>query len=141
VDEILNTKASIGGEGNGGVIFPVVHPCRDSFTAMGLTLEHMAATGRTISQLRENIPFYFMLKDKIPGSPEEAHRIIRKLRKKYAKTEDLSTLDGLKINFTEYWIHIRPSNTEPIIRILVEARSEQIAEEVMSRFKQEITGL
>jgi phosphomannomutase len=141
VDEILNTNAAIGGEGNGGVIYPAVHPCRDSFTAMGLTLEHMATTGKSISQLRENIPFYFMLKDKILGSPEEANRIIRKLKKKYAETEGLSTLDGLKIDFSDYWIHIRPSNTEPIIRILVEARSEQVAEEVMSRFKQEITGL
>jgi phosphomannomutase len=141
VDEILNTKATIGGEGNGGVIFPAIHPCRDSFTAMGLTLEYMAATGKTISQLRENIPFYVMLKDKIPGSPEEAHRIIRKLKKKYAETEGFSTLDGLKIDFTEYWIHIRPSNTEPIIRILVEARSKQRAAEVLIRFKKEITGL
>jgi len=141
VDEILNTKAAIGGEGNGGVIFPAVHPCRDSFTAIGLTLEHMATTGKTISQLRRNIPFYFMLKDKIPGSPEEAHWIIRKLKKKYAGTEGFSTLDGLKIDFAEYWIHIRPSNTEPIIRILVEAKNERMAQEVMSRFKQEITGL
>ena len=82
-----------------------------------------------------------MLKDKIPGSPEEAHRTIRKLKKKYAEAEGLSTLDGLKIDFTEYWIHIRPSNTEPIIRILVEARSEKKAGEIMNRFKQEITGM
>lgn len=141
VDEILHTKATIGGEGNGGVIFPPVHTCRDSFTAMGLTLEHMAATGKTISQLRETIPYYFMLKDKIPGSQEEANRIIRKLKKKYAEIHGLSTLDGLKIDFSEYWVHIRPSNTEPIIRILVEARSKKRAEEVMSRFKQEISGL
>ncbi len=141
VEEVLNTKATIGGEGNGGVIFPAVHACRDSFAAMGLTLEHMATTGKCISQLRKSIPFYFMLKDKIPGSPEEAHRIIRKLKKKYAETESYSTLDGLKIDFTEYWIHIRPSNTEPIIRILVEARTERTAGEVMRRFKQEITGM
>ena len=141
VDEILSANATIGGEGNGGVIFPAVHPCRDSFTAMGLTLEHMATTGKTISQLRTSIPFYCMLKDKIPGSPEEAHRTIRKLKKKYAEAEGLSTLDGLKIDFTEYWIHIRPSNTEPIIRILVEARSEKKAGEIMNRFKQEITGM
>lgn len=140
-DEILNTKAVIGGEGNGGVIYPSVHPCRDSFTAMGLTLEHMADTGKTISQLRKDIPFYFMIKDGIPGSPEDARRIIIKLKKKYAETDGLSTLDGLKIDFSDHWIHIRPSNTEPIIRILVEARSEQRAKEVLRRFKKEITGL
>lgn len=141
VDEILNTKATIGGEGNGGVILPAVHPCRDSFTAMGLTLEHMAATGKTISQLREKIPFYFMLKDQIPGSPEDAYQIIRKLKKKHTEAENISTLDGLKLNFADYWIHIRPSNTEPIIRILTEARSQRKAEEVLRRFKIEMSGL
>jgi phosphomannomutase len=141
VDEVLHTKAVIGGEGNGGVIFPSVHPCRDSFTAMGLTLEHMAVMGITISELREDIPFYVMLKDSIPGSPEDAHRMIGKLKKKYAESDGLSTLDGLKIDFSDYWVHIRPSNTEPIIRILVEARSQPKAKEVMRRFKKEIAGL
>ncbi len=141
VDEILNTKAVIGGEGNGGVILPAVHPCRDSFTAMGLTLEYMANTGKTISQLIEQIPHYFMLKDQIPGSPEDAYRIIRKLKKKHTKAENISTLDGLKLNFVDYWVHIRPSNTEPIIRILIEARSQKKAEKIMSHFKNEISGL
>ncbi|MGD9346474.1 MAG: phosphoglucosamine mutase [Candidatus Aminicenantes bacterium] len=141
VDEILHTKAVIGGEGNGGVIFPSVHLCRDSFTAMGLTLEYMAVTGKTISQLRADIPFYTMLKDSIPGSPEDAQRMIRKLKKKYAETDGLSILDGLKIDFSDHWVHIRPSNTEPIIRILVEARNQLKAEEVMSLFKKEIAGL
>jgi phosphomannomutase len=141
VDEILHTRAVIGGEGNGGVIFPSIHPCRDSFTAMGLTLEHMAVTGKTISQLRADIPFYSMLKDSIPGSPEDAHRMIRKLKKKYAEIDGLSTLDGLKIDFSDYWVHIRPSNTEPIIRILVEARNQTKAEELMNRFKKEIAEL
>ncbi|MCK4931437.1 MAG: phosphoglucosamine mutase [Candidatus Aminicenantes bacterium] len=141
VEEILNTKAPIGGEGNGGVILPAIHPCRDSFTAMGLTLEHMACTGKTISQLRQKIPSYVMLKDKINGSPEEAYRIIRQLKKKYGESEDISTLDGLKINFADHWVHIRPSNTEPIIRILVEAKSQRKAEEVLCRFKIEMSGL
>jgi phosphomannomutase len=108
---------------------------------MGLTLEHMAVMGITISELREDIPFYVMLKDSIPGSPEDAHRMIGKLKKKYAESDGLSTLDGLKIDFSDYWVHIRPSNTEPIIRILVEARSQPKAKEVMRRFKKEIAGL
>ena len=141
VDGILHTKAVIGGEGNGGVIFPSVHPCRDSFTAMGLILECMAVTGKTISKLRAYIPFYSMLKDSIPGSPEDANRMIRSLKKKYAETDGLSTLDGLKIDFSDYWIHVRPSNTEPIIRILVEARNQTKAEELMHRFKKEIAEL
>lgn len=82
-----------------------------------------------------------MLKDKINGSPEEAYRIIRQLKKKYGESEDISTLDGLKINFADHWVHIRPSNTEPIIRILVEAKSQRKAEEVLCRFKIEMSGL
>ncbi|MGB6338843.1 MAG: phosphoglucosamine mutase [Candidatus Aminicenantaceae bacterium] len=140
VEEVIHQKASIGGEGNGGVILPTVHPCRDSFTAMGLTLESMARTGKTISQLRKEIPYYCMVKDQIPGSPEEAYKIIRKLRKKYAKIEDITTLDGLKINFSDFWVHIRPSNTEPIIRILAEAKSQKQAKRAVNRLKKEIVG-
>lgn len=139
VEEVINQKAAIGGEGNGGVIWPLIHPCRDSFAAMGLILESMARTGKTVSQLREQIPFYWMVKDKIPGSPEEAFRIMKNLKKKYEAIEDIDTLDGLKINFSDHWVHIRPSNTEPIIRILAEAKSLPKARGAASRLKKEIT--
>jgi len=141
VEEVIQKKALIGGEGNGGVIFPEIHPCRDSFTAMGLTLEYMASSGKSISQLRGEIPKYFMIKDKIDGTPEQAHHIIRDLKRKYVEKEQISTLDGLKIIFRDAWIHIRPSNTELIIRIVAEAKRQNSVERIIEKFKKDIEGL
>jgi phosphomannomutase len=137
VEEVLAKGAAIGGEGNGGVIWPKVHPCRDSFAAAGLVLESLAVSGKPVSALRAEIPSYVMIKDRIGGTPEDAHRILGRLRKTYAG-EDISTLDGLKIAFGDAWVHIRPSNTEPIIRILAEARTAPRARRLIEKFKGEI---
>ena len=141
VEELLNKKAVIGGEGNGGVIFPSIHPCRDSFTAIGLTLEAMSKSGKSISQLQDSIPKYFMVKDQIEGSYEQAHRILRLLKKKFQHKENFSTIDGLKVDFKDSWLHIRPSNTEPIIRIFAEAKSRQKAQSLIDRIRQDIKDL
>ncbi len=141
VEQILSQekKPAIGGEGNGGVILQDIHPCRDSFAAMGLILEYMAKSGKTISELQESIPRYHMIKEKIQGTQEKAYRIIRQLRKEYSDKGEISLLDGLKISFEDYWIHIRPSNTEPIIRLIVEAESRDTAEKMDRIWKAEIT--
>jgi phosphomannomutase len=136
----LEGKAAIAGEGTGGVILPRIHPCRDSFTAMGLILESMASSGKKVSELQEQVPKYYMIKDKIDGTQEEAFRIIRQLKRKYS-SQEISLLDGLKIQFKDSWFHIRPSNTEPIIRLLVEAKTREQAENLLSRFKKEIAEL
>jgi phosphomannomutase len=140
VEEVIHQKAAIGGEGNGGVILPAVHTCRDSFSAMGLILEYMARTGQRLSELRKETPEYYMVKDQIPGSPEEANKMIRYLKTKYRETEDITTLDGLKIDFEDLWVHIRSSNTEPIIRILAEAKNKRAADKAISLIKTEIAG-
>jgi phosphomannomutase len=140
VEVMLAREAVIGGEGNGGVIWPVVHPCRDSFAAAGLVLQQMAETGKTVSRLKHEIPFYVMLKDKVPGTPEDAHRAIGQLKKRYA-AEEISTLDGLKIQFKASSVHIRPSNTEPIIRIQAEARSRKAASALLGRIRREVKAL
>lgn len=143
VERILSQeeKPAIGGEGNGGVILPDIHPCRDSFTAMGLILEAMAVSGKTVSELQEEIPRYHMVKEKIEGTQEEAQRIIRLLKKKYEGQGDISLLDGLKIIFMDHWVHIRSSNTEPIIRLLVEAKSKEIAGKRARQWKKEISEI
>jgi len=143
VEQILaqQGKTAIGGEGNGGVILPGIHPCRDSFTAMGLILEYMAASGKTISELQKEVPKYYMIKDRIEGTQEQAYRLMRQLKKKYWNKGELSLMDGLKIQFDNYWIHIRPSNTEPIIRLIVEAKSQEVAEKIAKQFKKEIGEL
>jgi len=141
VEQILQRKAVIGGEGNGGVVFPPIHACRDSFAAMGLTLEAMSSSGRTVSGLRRRIPRYIMVKDKIAGSFGEAFRFIRLLRRKYEDREHVSTVDGLKIDFKDSWLHIRASNTEPIIRIIAEAKTKEKAAKLIQKIKREIKGL
>lgn len=140
VEEMLVRKAVIGGEGNGGVIWPRIHPCRDSFAAAGLVLQQMADTGKAVSRLKREIPSYAMVKDKVPGTPEEAHRILGQLKKKYA-AEEISTLDGLKVRFEGSSVHIRPSNTEPFIRVQAEAKSRKAAAAILGRFKREMSAL
>jgi len=143
VEKVLSAEpaAVIAGEGNGGVILPEIHPCRDSFTGMGLILEYMAASGRTISALQKRVPRYVMIKDKIEGSAEQGCRLVGLLKKRYEGQGRISLLDGLKIDFPDHWIHVRPSNTEPIIRIISEARTESVAEAAIRRLKTEIAEL
>jgi phosphomannomutase len=140
IEEMLARGAVIGGEGNGGVIWPKVHPCRDSFAAAGLVLEDMARSGKTVSWLKREIPAYVMIKDKMAGNPEQAHRVLGLLKRAH-EAEEISTLDGLKIQFGNSSVHIRPSNTEPIIRIQAEAKSRKTAEAVLRRFKRELSAL
>jgi phosphomannomutase len=143
VEKVLSAEpaAVIAGEGNGGVILPEIHPCRDSFTGMGLILEYLAASGRTISALQKRVPRYVMIKDKIEGSAEQGYRLVSLLKKRYEGQGKLSLLDGLKIDFPDHWIHVRPSNTEPIIRIISEARTESAAKAAVRRLKTEIAEL
>ena len=133
--------AVIAGEGNGGVILPEIHPCRDSFAGMGLILEAMAATGKSLSALRSQIPSYVMIKDKLEGSAEQAYRLIVLLKKAYEGRGRTSLLDGLKVDFPDHWIHVRPSNTEPIIRVIAESRSAETAKAALRRLKAQIAEL
>ncbi len=130
----------IGGEGNGGVIDPEIHPCRDSFAAMGLILEALAKGRRPVSSLVSTLPRYVLIKDRIEGSAERAHRLIALLKKRYEKAGAISLLDGLKVDFADHWIHIRPSNTEPIIRVLAEAKTEAGARKALESLKSEISS-
>jgi len=143
VEKLLGAepRAVIGGEGNGGVIYPEVHPCRDSFTAMALILEAMAAAGRPISALAQDVPSYVLIKDRIPGSAEQAYRLVHLLKKRYESRGTVSLLDGLKVDFPDHWIHVRPSNTEPVIRVLAEAKTEAAARAALDALKAEIAGL
>ena len=118
---------------------PPVHPCRDSFAAMALILESMAATKRKVSDLQKSLPRYVMLKDRIGGSAEQANRLIGRLKKVYEPKGRIDLTDGLKVDFPDHWIHVRPSNTEPIIRVLAEARTRAKAESALAGLKDAIT--
>ena len=123
-------NAVIGGEGNGGIIYPDLHYGRDSLVGVALFLTHLAKENKTVSELRDTYPAYFMGKKKIELTPEiDVDALLTKVEKEY-QNEDVSTVDGVKIDFPENWVHLRKSNTEPIIRIYTEAKSQEEADKL-----------
>jgi phosphomannomutase len=141
VNKMKATKAVIGGEGNGGVILPDLHYGRDAMVGIALFLSHLAHSGQQISTLRQTYPSYFMAKNKIERSPNiDLTKIFEALMQKY-RNEQLNTEDGLKIDFKEGWVHLRPSNTEPIIRVYSESYSESIANSLAQKIMNDIKEL
>lgn len=123
-------NAVIGGEGNGGIIYPDLHYGRDSLVGVALFLTHLAKEDKSVSELRKTYPAYFMGKKKIELIPEiNVDELLVKIQQEF-EGEEISTVDGMKIDFAESWVHLRKSNTEPIIRIYTEAKSQQEADEL-----------
>lgn len=121
-------NAVIGGEGNGGIIYPDLHYGRDSLVGVALFLTHLANENKSVSELRATYPAYYMGKKKIELTPEiDVDALLTKMEKEYLN-EDVSTVDGVKIDFAENWVHLRKSNTEPIIRIYTEAKTQEEAD-------------
>lgn len=141
VEKMKEVNAVLGGEGNGGVILPDLHYGRDALAGVALVLSHLATSGRSMAELRSSYPEYHMAKNKIqlePGMDVDA--IIAEVMNRY-QDEDISTVDGLKIDFADEWVHLRKSNTEPIIRVYTEARSQARADELGNRFVDEMTEM
>ncbi len=136
-ETMLKIGAVIGGENIGGVIIPAIHPCRDSYAGMAVILERLAMSGKTVSELRAEIPRFFLVKDKIRIRGEQAPVILRALRQEYAG-EKMNLLDGVYIDFGESWVHVRRSNTEPVIRITAEAPLEDEAFRLAAGVRQKI---
>lgn len=121
-------NAVIGGEGNGGIIYPDLHYGRDSLVGVALFLTHLSKENKTVSELRATYPSYFMGKKKIELTPDiDVDSLLTKMEKEY-QNEEVSTVDGVKIDFDNNWVHLRKSNTEPIIRIYTEAFSQEEAD-------------
>lgn len=124
------TNAVIGGEGNGGVIYPASHYGRDSLVGIALFLSHLAHQKKTVSALRATYPEYYIAKQKIELTPDiNVDAILVAIKEKFS-TEKVTDIDGVKIDFPEKWVHLRKSNTEPIIRIYSEAKTMKEAEEI-----------
>lgn len=133
--------AKIGGEGNGGIIYPELHYGRDSLVGIALFLSLLAEKNMKVSELRASYPPYFMSKKKIELTPEiNTDHLLEKIQQKY-KNEEITTIDGVKIDFENEWVHMRKSNTEPIIRIYTEAPTQKQADELADRFIQELRQL
>ena len=130
VTKMKATNAIIGGEGNGGVIYPESHYGRDALVGIALFLSHLAHKAMKVSELRKTYPAYFISKQKIELSPAiDVDAILKQVEEKFA-SEKVNTIDGVKIDFPEKWVHLRKSNTEPIIRIYSEAKTMQEADEL-----------
>jgi phosphomannomutase len=141
VAKMKATNAVIGGEGNGGVIYPASHYGRDSLVGAALFLTHLAKKGLKCSDLRKTYPDYFISKNKIELTPEiDVDAILLKMKEKYSN-EQVTDIDGVKIDFADSWVHLRKSNTEPIIRIYSEANSMDKAEELANSIKDVIKSL
>lgn len=141
VATMKETGAVIGGEGNGGVIYPASHYGRDALVGAALFLSHLAKNGIRCSELRKKYPSYYMSKNKIELNPRiDVDGLLNKLKEKYSG-EQVTDIDGVKIDFPEAWVHLRKSNTEPIIRIYAEAKSETGAAELALEIMEDIRKL
>jgi len=144
VNKMKETNAIIGGEGNGGVIYPESHYGRDALVGIGLFLTHLAKFGKSISMLRASYPNYHISKNKIELTPEiDVDKILEAIKSKYSK-HPINDVDGVKIEFEKEWVHLRKSNTEPIIRIYSEsetlATAEHLANKIILDIKELISG-
>ncbi len=141
VSKMKETDAVIGGEGNGGVIYPASHYGRDALVGIGLFLTHLAKSGKTCSALRATYPEYFISKNKIELTPElDVDKILLDMKEKYSH-ENVNDIDGVKIDFPDRWVHLRKSNTEPIIRIYSEAPTAQEADELAQKIIVDIKNI
>ncbi|MFT6970599.1 MAG: phosphomannomutase [Roseivirga sp.] len=138
VNKMKETNAVIGGEGNGGIIYPELHYGRDALVGIALFLTHLAKSKKKMSQLRASYPSYHISKNKIDLSPDiDVDKVLLGIQKKYAK-EPINTIDGVKIEFGKEWVHLRKSNTEPIIRIYSESESHATADHLANKIISDI---
>ena len=137
---MIRNNSLAGGEGSGGVIYPVLHYGRDSIAGIALVLNEFAEFDGKVSDYKNFLPQYYIFKTKI-DKVYNPDKVLKSIEKKYSGNEDvvkIRTNDGLKIDFKNFWVHMRKSNTEPIIRIITDARSVKEAEELQAVFLQEI---
>ncbi|MDR0765871.1 MAG: phosphoglucosamine mutase [Odoribacteraceae bacterium] len=142
VTKMKETQAIIGGEGNGGVIYPESHHGRDALVGIGLFLSHLATCGKSMTRLKASYPSYFISKNKLTlPPPVDVNAILEGVKKQYT-SEKITDIDGIKIDFASGWVHLRESNTEPILRIYSESKDEQaaidLAQQVISVVKRVI---
>lgn len=138
VEMMKKTNAVIGGEGNGGVIYPELHYGRDALVGIALFLTYMAKSGKSCSQIRALYPDYCIVKKKTElGSSVDLKAILAKIAEKYANYK-VNTVDGVRVDFEDSWVHVRSSNTEPIMRIYAEALTPQVAENIANKLMSDI---
>ncbi|MFA0752428.1 MAG: hypothetical protein IMHGJWDQ_000179, partial [Candidatus Fervidibacter sp.] len=130
---------AVGGEGNGGVIYPRIQYARDAIAALALVLEFLAMHDAPLRQLVQRLPRYHMVKKRLPIGAISVHELLERIKQRYT-AEEVIEEDGVKLQWDDHWVHIRPSGTEPILRIIAEAktpeRAEQLCDEVIADLQQ-----
>jgi len=135
VTKMKEVNAIIGGEGNGGVIYPELHYGRDALVGVALFLTLMARSGKKVSEIRAALPQYAIAKNKIQLTPDlDVDAILAEVKEKF-KNQQVTDIDGVKIDFADSWVHLRKSNTEPIIRIYSEAATMEQADRLADEIK------
>lgn len=140
VKKMQEVGAVLGGEGNGGVILPDLHYGRDALVGVAITLQHLANEQLTLSEVSADLPAYVISKKKTPIGDHDPDELLSQMADRYQQ-EKISTVDGVKIDFPDRWVHLRKSNTEPIIRVYAEARTAAEANELGDRFMDELSQL
>ena len=141
VRKMKDTGAVIGGEGNGGVIYPELHYGRDALVGVAVFLTLLAKSGLKVSELKKRYPQYVISKNKIQLTPEiDVDALLEKVKERFAG-EKVTDIDGVKIDFDDSWVHLRKSNTEPIIRIYSEASTKERADELAENIKKIVSGI
>ena len=140
VKKMQAVGAVLGGEGNGGVILPDLHYGRDALVGTAMVLQHLANEDTTLAAVHDALPHYAIVKDKLPLDGLDVDRLLGQMEQRYRGSDDasISTVDGVKISFPKSWVHLRASNTEPILRIYAEAATADEARELVDRFKGEL---
>ena len=136
-DAMQQHDAVIGGEGNGGVIYPRINFARDSLVGIALVLHLLAESGKSVTELLETVPRYYIVKDKMTCPSDRISTVLRTVREQFAEFP-MDTRDGVKVMTLDGWFLVRGSNTEPIIRIVAEAKSEERAREIIDRVYREV---
>ncbi len=136
VQKLRAVHGKIGGEGNGGVIIPAIHPGRDATTGMAFILQAMAETNQTIATLNASIPDYALIKRKLRLDHRDSEELFAAVEREFPSPRKRSRLDGLKLEFSDSWVHLRPSGTEPVLRLFVEATTQTRARELYRRVRQ-----
>ncbi|MBX7246486.1 MAG: phosphoglucosamine mutase [Candidatus Sumerlaeaceae bacterium] len=140
VEVMRRTNALIGGEGNGGVIYPKVHSGRDAATGVAMILEAMARSGVTSAELNASVPDYVMVKTKYDITGKDLADLCARMKSEYADASEIVTVDGVKACFPDRWIHMRASGTEPVVRVFAEAPDEKAAQDLVSRVEARVLG-
>ncbi|MCK5760756.1 MAG: hypothetical protein KAH33_05650 [Candidatus Delongbacteria bacterium] len=137
--EMLKRGCLIGGEGNGGIILPEIHPGRDALVGAALILQYLYEKDDFVTQLFKDLPQYAIVKDKVSVENIDFDEKMKSILRE-ENPENIDDIDGVKINHEEYWVQLRKSNTEPIVRIFAEAKTKEKAEEIVKIYKDKLIG-